>query len=150
VVPTRPGVAPDPEVARPARRTFTPEYKRRILEEADDFAPGGLGALVRRERLYWSHLTTWRAQRDAATLAGLTPKKRGRKPEPRNPLAGEVARLQRELRRALARAERPEGLVELESKVAELLGRELPSEERLPDTAGRGLPAARPTRKRRR
>lgn len=150
VVPTRPAAAPDPEVARPARRTFTAEYKRRILEEADDCAAGGLGALLRREGLYWSHLTTWRAQRATGTLAGLAPKKRGRKPGPRNPLAGEVARLQRELHRALARAERAEGLVELQKKVAELLGRELPSEETLPATADRELPAARPTRRRRR
>jgi hypothetical protein len=150
VVPPRPAAAPDPEVARPARRTFTAEYKRRVLEEADNCAAGGLGALLRREGLYWSHLTTWRAQRATGTLAGLAPKRRGPKPEPRNPLAGEVARLERELRRAIARAERAEGLVALQKKVAELFGRELPSEETLLDEAERSQPSDRPARRRRR
>jgi transposase-like protein len=116
-------------VQRPARRTFTAEYKKRILDEADGCAPGQIGSILRREGLYSSHLTTWRDQRGAGALAGLAPRKRGRKPLPKNPLIGEVARLQRKLRWALARAERAEGLVELQKKVAELLGRELPSAE---------------------
>jgi len=141
---------PDPQVDRPARRTFTAEYKKRMLERADRTAPGELGALLREEGLYSSHLTTWRAQRAAGTLAGLAPKKRGRKPAARNPLAGEVARLQRELRRAVARAERAEGLVELQKKVAELFGRELPSEETLLAEADRSQRNGRPARRRRR
>ena len=143
---------PDPQVERPARRTFTAEYKKRILEEADRCAPGDgeLGALLRREGLYSSHLTTWKAQRAAGTLAGLTPKKRGRKPSPKNPLVAEVARLQRELRRALARAERAEGLVDLQKKVAELFGRELPSEETLLAEAEGRQPTGGPARRRRR
>jgi transposase len=141
---------PDPQVERPARRTFTAEYKKRILEQVDRCRPGELGALLRREGLYSSHVTTWRAQRAAGTLAGLAPKKRGRKPVPKNPLAGEVARLQRELRRAVARAERAEGLVELQKKVAELFGRELPSEETLLAEAERTQPSDGPARRRRR
>jgi len=155
VVPPPAMAVPDPQVERPARRTFTAEYKNRILEQADHCTPGDgkLGALLRRQGLYSSHLTTWRAQRAAGALAGLAPKKRGRKPTPRNPLAGEVARLQRELRRALARAERAEGLVELQKKVAELFGREPPSEEPLLAEAeaqrmpSRGAPAARRRRR---
>jgi hypothetical protein len=121
-----------------------------MLEKADRCGPGELGELLRKEGLYSSHLTTWRAQRAEGTLAGLAPKKRGRKPAPKNPLAAEVARLQRELRRALARAERAEGLVELQKKVAELLGRELPSEETLPTETERTQPSGAPARRRRR
>lgn len=149
-VASAPAVVPDPQVERPARRTFTAEFKKRTLEEADRCAPGEIGALLRRKGLYSSHLTTWRAQRAAGTLAGLAPKKRGRRPAPKNPLAAEVARLQRELRRALARAERAEGLVELQKKVAELFGRELPSEETLLAEAERTPPRGGPARRRRR
>ena len=83
---------PDPEVSTKAkRRTFTAEYKRRILEEADGCTGRGeMGALLRREGLYSSHLTTWRRQREAGELAGLTPKKRGRKQDKE---AAELAKL---------------------------------------------------------
>ena len=65
---------PDPEVSTKARRrTFTAGYKQHILEEADR---GEMGALLQREGLYSSHLTTWRRQREAGELAGLTPKNR--------------------------------------------------------------------------
>ena len=75
---------PDPAVPeRPVRRRFTAEYKLRVLREADRATgPGQLGALLRREGLYSSHLTTWRKQREEGTLAGLTPKRRGRKANP--------------------------------------------------------------------
>ena len=122
---------PDPEVVEgPARRRFTAEFKRRVLAEADACAgePGGIGALLRRHGLYSSHLVTWRHQRDAGELAGLTPKKRGRKPAPKNPLADRVARLERDLARATARAERAERLVELQKKLAELMGDTLPTD----------------------
>src|SRR6202171_411238 len=74
---------PDPEVlARARRRQFTGSYKVRILEEADACsAPGELGALLRREGLYSSHLVDWRRQR----TGGLSPKKRGRKAKPGDP-----------------------------------------------------------------
>jgi transposase-like protein len=119
----RPAV-PDVEVvAKPTRRRFTAEYKRRILREADACTePGAIGALLRREGLYSSHLTTWRAQRERGELAGLTPKKRGPTPKPQNPLAAKVAALEREVARQKARADRAETLVDLQKKVAELLG----------------------------
>jgi transposase-like protein len=85
---------------RPKRRTFAPEYKLRIVREADTAlasgVEGSVGELLRREGLYSSHLTVWRRERDAGELAGLTPKKRGRKSR-KNPLADEVARLEHEL-----------------------------------------------------
>lgn len=98
---------PDPEVpAKAQRRTFTAEYKRRILAEADSCTePGGIGALLRREGLYASHLTTWRRQRAGAGLVGLAAQKRGRKPDEQ---AAALAKLQREnerLRQQLAQAE---------------------------------------------
>jgi transposase-like protein len=127
--PAAPASPPDPEVVeRPKRRSFTAEYKRQVLEEADRCGPGEIGALLRREGLYSSHLTTWRTQREAGTLAGLAPKKRGRKAEPKNLLADRVAQLERENRRLLARAERAEGIVEVQKKLAQLIGVELPPE----------------------
>ena len=89
---------PSPEVPeKPVRRRFMVEYKARILAEADACTePGMLGELLRREGLYSSHLTTWRRQRDEGALAGLTPKRRGRKAKSKNPLADEVAQLQEE------------------------------------------------------
>jgi transposase-like protein len=119
----RPAVPEVEVVAKPTRRRFPAEYKRRILREADACTePGAIGALLRREGLYSSHLTTWRAQRERGELAGLTPKKRGPAPKPRSPLAAKVAALEREVTRYKVRAERAEALVELQKKVAELLG----------------------------
>ncbi len=110
-------------LAKATRRRFSAEYKLKILREAEACRqPGELGALLRREGLYSSHLTTWRAQRERGELAGLTPKQRGPAPKPKNPLAGRVAALEREVTRLTARAQRAEALVELQKKVAELLG----------------------------
>jgi len=127
----RPTVSPAvPEVevvAKASRRRFSAEYKRKILREADACRhPGEIGALLRREGLYSSHLTTWRAQRARGELVGLTPKRRGPAPKPKNPLAAKVAALEREVTRQKARAARAEALVELQKKVAELLGTALP------------------------
>lgn len=117
-------MAPDPEVLeRPVRRKFKAEFKRRIVEEtAACTAPGEVGALLRRHGLYSSHLVDWRRQYEQGALAGLEPRRRGCKPQEKNPLADKVARLERDLRRAQARAERAERLVELQKKVSELLG----------------------------
>jgi transposase-like protein len=82
------------------RRTFTAEYKLRILAEADAAAaqPGAIGALQRREGLYSSHLVTWRRERQAGILQGLTPHKRGPKSK-RNPQQEEMQKLRRENQR---------------------------------------------------
>jgi transposase len=141
--------APDPEVPASAkRRAFTAEFKRRVLAEADACGPGEIGAVLRRHGLYSSHLTTWRRARERGELAGLTPRKRGRKATAKNPLADEVARLERALRRMTARAERAEGLVEVQKKLAALLGEELPPEEELLDAERKGLPIPPPRKKR--
>lgn len=113
-------------LAKATRRRFSAEYKLKILREAEACTqPGEIGALLRREGLYSSNLTTWRAQRERGELLGLTPKRRGPAPEAKNPLATKVAALEREVARQTARAERAEALVELQKKVSELLGIEL-------------------------
>jgi transposase len=123
VVVQRPDVPEVEVLAKASRRRFSAEYKRKILREADACtAPGAVGALLRREGLYSSNLTTWRSQRERGELAGLSPKKRGPAPQPKNPLAAKVATLEREVTRYKARAERAEALVALQKKVAELLG----------------------------
>jgi transposase-like protein len=120
MIPTpRPPVR-DVEVPRRAqRRQFTAAYKQRILDEVDRCTEAGeIGALLRREGLYSSHLSKWRQQRDEAVRSALG-QKRGRKPV--DPLNGEVNRLRREnarLKQNLARAEK---VIEVQGKVSELL-----------------------------
>lgn len=117
-------------LAQAERRRFTVEYKRRILQEADSCSkPGELGALLRREGLYSSHLAAWRAARARGELSGLSSKKRGPKARPVHPDAKRILQLERENRRLRVRAERAEALVELQKKVAALLGNELPNGE---------------------
>ena len=121
----RPGpVAASPELTdRPRRRTFTAQDKLRILADIDRAAgTGGIGAILRREGLYSSALSDWRRQRDAGTLGALTPSKRGPKPPPSNPLATELASARRDNTRLQQRLERAEAIIELQKKVAELLG----------------------------
>lgn len=115
---------PDPEVvAQAKRRRFTAEYKQRILAEADRTkGSGGVGALLRREGLYSSLLTTWRRERDAIVLQALAPQKRGPKSK-RDPVAEENQQLRREtlqLKEALRKAEI---VIDIQKKVAALLGR---------------------------
>ncbi len=116
-------------VAKPHRRVFTAEYKRRILKAADGCAtPGAVGALLRREGLYSSHLVVWRRARARGERAALTPKQRGRKPTPVDPRERKIVEIERQLTQMTARAERAEALVELQKKLAALLGRPLESE----------------------
>ncbi len=119
---------PETEVVEKAkRRTFTAEYKRRILEEVDRATkPGEIGAILRREGLYSSVLAAWRRQREAGELSALTPKRRGPKAKVPDERDRELAELRRKLTRAEARAERAEAIVELQKKVSEILGIPLP------------------------
>lgn len=115
-------------LAKAERRRFTVEYKRRILQEADACGKSGeLGALLRREGLYSSHLASWRAARARGELSGQGSKKRGPKAKIAHPDAKRILQLERDNRRLRARAERAEALVELQKKVAALLGNDLPS-----------------------
>ena len=108
---------PDPEVrAKHARRRFTTAYKLEILGRADACTRHGeLGALLRKEGLYSSHLITWRQQR----AAGLTPKKRGRKTTAVDP---RMKKLEQENRRLTSRLQQTEALLAFQKKVSELLG----------------------------
>ena len=114
-------------LAKARRRQFTAEYKKRILEEADAAAEfGAVGALLRREGLYWSNLTAWRLAREHGELAGLTARKRGPKAKERDPRDRRIAELEREIARVTRRAQTAEALIELQKKVSELLGIPLP------------------------
>ena len=125
---------PDPGVPeKPVRRRFTAEYKLRTLREADRSTESGqLGAMLRREGLYSSHLTAWRKQRNEGTLAGLEPKRRGRKASPDAPLVAENERLQRDNQRLTARLRQAETIIEVQKKLSEILGIPLPP----PDSNG--------------
>jgi len=118
----------DPEVvANAKRRSFTAEYKLRILAEADAGAaqPGAIGALQRREGLYSSHLVTWRRERQAGILKGLTPHKRGPKSK-RNPQEEEMQKLRRENQRLTEELRKAEIVIDVQKKVGALLGWPLP------------------------
>jgi transposase len=119
---------PDPEVVADAkRRTFTAEYKQRVLTDADAAAaqPGGIGALLRREGLYSSHLVTWRRERQAGVLKGLTPQKRGPKSK-RNAQEEEMQKLRRENQRLTEQLRKAEIVIDVQKKVGALLGWPLP------------------------
>ena len=107
---------PDPEVPDKAtRRRFTAEYKLRVLREAEGYeAPGEVGALLRREGLYSSHLTTWRRQREQGALEALTPKQRGRRAP--HPLSRRVAELERETVHLQRRLKQAEMIIEVQKK----------------------------------
>jgi transposase len=114
---------PSPEVLeKPVRRRFTAEYKAKIVAEADSCTEmGQVGELLRREGLYSSHLSTWRRQRDEGGLAGLEPKRRGRKPKAKNPLADENERLRGENRRIKEKLRQAELIIDVQKKVSEML-----------------------------
>ena len=113
--------------AKARRRQFTAEYKRKVLAEVEACTkPGEIGAVLRREGLYSSHLVEWRRARDSGALAGLAPMKRGPAAKVPHPLERRVVELEREVAKATRRAERAEGLVALQKKVSELLGIQLP------------------------
>src|SRR3954471_8871523 len=124
--PSREGV-PDPDlVERASRRRFSAEYKLRILRETDACSrPGEIGALLRREGLYTSHLTAWRKQRDAGALAGLD-RKRGRKPA--DPREAELAALRRRAERAEAELEKARKVIKIQGNVSALLEQMLGTE----------------------
>ena len=113
---------PNPEVLPQAqRRRFTAEYKLRIVEAADRCTePGQIGALLRQEGLYSSHLSEWRRMRERWQLEALSPKKRGRKPQDRTD--AELAKLRRENDRLRAQLEQAEIIIDVQKKLSQLLG----------------------------
>lgn len=123
--------APPTEVlAKAKRRRFTADYKRRVLREADACKkPGELGALLRREGLYSSHLVTWRQARERGEIAGLSAKKRGPKSKETDARDKTIVDQQREIAKLKRRLEHAEAIIEVQKKVSQLLGIQLPSSD---------------------
>lgn len=133
-IPAAAAAPADPEVsAKAERRKFSAAYKRSILAEADRGGPGAVAGILRREGLYSSHLTTWRKQREYGEIAGLEPRKRGKKPAPKNPLSGEVRRLERENRRLQKRLRQAEIIIDVQKKLCDVLGLTVPPIEQNED-----------------
>ena len=99
------------------------------MREVDEAGPGGIGAVLRREGLYSSLLTDWRRQRDAGAYEALKAVKRGPKPAVLHPLAAEHAQLQRDYKNVTLRLQRAEAVIEIQKKVALLLGLSMPPDE---------------------
>ena len=113
---------PDPEVVeRGVRRRFPGAYKLRVLKEAEACSePGQLGALLRREGLYSSHLTTWRRQAEQGTLEALSPRRRGPKGQKPNPLSKRVDVLEKENRHLRHQLKQAEMIIEVQKKISEM------------------------------
>ena len=120
--------APDSEViARPRRRTFTAEYKRSVLDQADAAQDSGsIGALLRREGLYSSHLTTWKRQRQKGEIDALTPQKRGPKVVV-SPLVKKNREQEAVIARLTKKLKNAELIIAVQKKVAALLGNPIPN-----------------------
>ena len=121
---TTPTTSPDAPAGasgevRAKRRTFSAAEKLRILREAERCPQGELGALLRREGIYSSHLTTWRRERERGQLAGLTTRKRGPKVDE---LAQQLADLERENARLTAKLGKAELIIDAQKKLLQVLG----------------------------
>ncbi|MBM3791258.1 MAG: helix-turn-helix domain-containing protein [Acidobacteria bacterium] len=104
-----------------------------MLDEADKGGQGAIAGILRREGLYSSHLNTWRKQRESGEIAGLEPRKRGKKTAPKNPLAGEVRRLERENRHLQKRLRQAEIIIDVQKKLCDVLGLTVPPIEQSED-----------------
>lgn len=122
---------PDPEVPeKKPRRKFTANYKLRILSEIDASThPGDIGAILRREGLYSSNITTWKRQRREGTLKGLSPKKRGRKKRSVSPDAKRIAELERENRKLAKKLKQAETIIDVQKKISEILSAPQPQDD---------------------
>ena len=115
--------------AKPQRRMFTAEDKKRILEETDRaLAHGGVGAILRREGIYSSTLHGWRKERDSAVHKAFS-QKRGPQPQ-RNPLAAENEKLRRHNQRLQEELEKAHIIIDVQKKVAKLLGHPITETEK--------------------
>ena len=117
-------------VAKPKRRRFSKEYKNKVLTEVESAEVGGIGAILRREGLYSSHLDQWRKERARGELTGRAP---GRKPgRPKNenkPLVDENTKLARRVAQLEKKLAHAEAIIEIQKKVAALMGETLPTIE---------------------
>lgn len=119
----RAAARPDSEVLEKSRRRrFSADYKLRVLEEADACEePGSMGALLRREGLYSSHLTVWRRARREGALGALK-KQRGPRGRRQDPVALECEQLRKENARLRHRLQQAETILEIQKKASEILG----------------------------
>lgn len=117
-------------LAKANRRRFTAEYKERILKEVNKARASGrageVGAILRREGLYSSHLASWQRQLEEGGRAALAPQRRGPKPRPVDPRDKELEQLRKDKAIVEVRLKRAEALLEVQKKVSELFGIELP------------------------
>jgi transposase-like protein len=121
---------PDPEIKVAPRKRFSAKEKLRILEEVDACTePGEIGALVRQEGIYFSYLSRWRRARDRGQLDGLNGKKRGRRKTADEELTQEVVSLRRENERLRTRLKQAEMIIDVQKKLSQILGVELPAQE---------------------
>jgi transposase len=112
--------SPDPEVvAQTKRRQFSAAEKLRVLAEIEQCEPGQIGAILRREGIYSSHVSQWRRQQAKGQLAGLAGQKGGRHVDPQ---AVELAQLRQENERLKAQLERAELIIDVQKKVCQLFG----------------------------
>ena len=120
--PTR-NYVPDPEVSEKAtRRRFTAQHKLRILQEADNCTNfGQIGALLRREGLYSSNLTTWRRQKERGSLDALSPKRRGPKKKESDSKTRHIAELERENYALRHKLKQAETIIDVQKKISEIL-----------------------------
>jgi len=127
-------MAPDPElVEQPRRRQFTAEYKLRVVREADTCSQeGDVGALLRREGLYSSHLATWRKQRDSGALNALSRPRGRRAADPRD---GQITRLRQRVEQVEAELTTARKVIEVQGNVSALLGQLLKPRGATPDVS---------------
>jgi len=123
--------SPDPEVpAKARRRSFSVDYKLRVLREADRCRkPGEMGALLRREGLFSSQLAAWRQQRQSGLLGGQSTSKRGPKPTVNAALKKYIAEVERENRRLKRELAQAQTIIDIQKKISTLLGIPLNSPE---------------------
>ncbi len=123
-------VVPNPEVPeRASRRSYTAEYKRLILKEAEVCKEQGqVGALLRREGLYFSNLTAWRHQVERGTLDALSSKKRGPKARKPDPSVRRITEQEKEIQKLRARLRKAELIIDAQKKIAEIF--QLPRDQK--------------------
>lgn len=114
----------DPEVLeKPVRRKFTAAYKLKIVEAAERCSElGQIGALLRREGLYSSQLSTWRNQQQQGQLQALEDNKRGRKASIPQLVQKELEQLRRENQRLREKMQQAELIIDIQKKASQLMG----------------------------